>query len=604
MITIPELKAQKRWTLWTLEPGKDGKVTKPPCSPEGFKHDITNPANLRTFAELEPLALKFSGLGFALGEFDGVPLWGVDFDKCCNAALGGQFSPESREVVIQLNSYAEYSPSGTGAHILGLGKLPIEPGNKREVLIRPYPGCKQIEIKGLGFYFTFTGRHLSKTPTDILDRQEQVLALYHRVAKIPKPGKDNGGLTITMPVSEEERFQKLWAGDMSAYNDDHSKADFALCILLAKKYGCDAFKIDREFRKSGLYRDKWERDDYRETTITRAILAVARETPIIFDTAEPMNDDSPAEWAIQPLAGREEGWFPLGEVSLVGGPSGAGKTHALLRMAEGTRHGRETFGHSTEKREYGILLHDRSSASMRRTCKAGKLPIDEVMTRVIRLTREQQKERPAVVVEAAIQSRPNVKLWILEGLDFWTPELHKLDVVGEILDELQRVASRYKVAVVGTLGSPKQKENDRYASGRDQFMGSVAFGRKSETCISIARTTDARVRQMNVYTRNTADEEFFFTWGDEGLTLTTEPTQPDKGVDEQSALFRMEVNVFSATQPGAELVYRKEFGAPATFFRWRRVAQAEGKVTLSAKKYYRSLAYVPTSGMSICTSEG
>jgi hypothetical protein len=251
----------------------------------------------------------------------------------------------------------------------------------------------------------------------------------------------------------------------------------------------------------------------------------------------------------------------------VGGPSGAGKTHALLRMAEGARHGRETFGHNTEKREYGILLHDRSSASMRRTCKAGKLPIEEVMARVIRLSPEQQKGRPAAVVEAAIQSRPNVKLWILEGLDFWTPELHKLDVVGGILDELQRAASRYKVAVVGTLGSPKQKENDRYASGRDQFMGSVAFGRKSETCISIQRTGDSAVRQMNVMTRNTGDEVFFFTWTDAGLATTTEPTEHEKQVDENSAIRRMEANVFAATPFGEELKYSQSFGPPATFFR-------------------------------------
>jgi len=29
------------------------------------------------------------------------------------------------------------------------------------------------------------------------------------------------------------------------------------------------------------------------------------------------------------------------------------------------------------------------------------------------------------------------------------------------MDELQRVAKQYQVAIVGTLGSPKQKENDR-----------------------------------------------------------------------------------------------------------------------------------------------
>jgi hypothetical protein len=588
-LSIDDLKKQRRWTLWRLEQRKDGRLDKPPCNAEGLKHDITNPDNLRTYAELEPLASRFSGLGFALGTFDGASVWGVDIDKCCDVA-DRKFSAETRQVVIDLDTYSEFSPSGTGCHVIGLGKLPIEMGHKREVLVRPFPGAKQIEIKGLGFYFTFTDRHLTKTPADILDRQQQVLALYDRVLKLPKAAKD-GGLVVTVSLTEEERFQRLWAGDMSAYEDNHSVADFALCILLAKKYGCNAFRIDEEFRKSGLYRDdKWERDDYRENTITRAVLAVAKDAPVIFDDAEPMNEDTPPEWVIQPLAGREEGWFPLGEVSLVGGPSGAGKTHSLLRIAESARCGAETFGHLTTKREYGILLHDRSSASMRRTCKAAKLPIDEVMSHVIRLSREQQKERPGAVVEAAIQVRPNVKLWILEGLDFWTPELHKLDVVGDILDELQRVASRYKVAIVGTLGSPKQKENDRYASGRDQFMGSVAFGRKSETCISISRTSDKSVRQMNVYTRNTADEEFFFTWTDAGLTLTTEPTEVDTKGDENSALRRMESNVFAATKVGEELKYKQGFGPPATFFRWRKVAQAEGKVTLTNKKWYRTYA--------------
>jgi hypothetical protein len=68
-----------------------------------------------------------------------------------------------------------------------------------------------------------------------------------------------------------------------------------------------------------------------------------------------------------------------------------------------------------------------------------------------------QKGVPADIVEAAILNQPKVKLWILEGLDFWTPELRKLDKVGDVLDALQRVATAHRVAIVGTLGSPKQK---------------------------------------------------------------------------------------------------------------------------------------------------
>lgn len=599
-LSIEDLKKQRRWTLWRLEQRKDGRLDKPPCNAEGFKHDITNPDNLRTYAELEPLASRFSGLGFALGTFDGASVWGVDIDKCCDVA-DRKFSAETRQVVIDLDTYSEFSPSGTGCHVIGLGKLPIEPGHKREVLVRPFPGAKQIEIKGLGFYFTFTDRHLTKTPTDILDRQQQVLALYDRVLKLPKAAKD-GGLVVTVSLTEEERFQKLWAGDMSAYEDNHSVADFALCILLAKKYGCNAFKIDDEFRNSGLYReDKWEREDYRENTITRAVLAVAKEAPVIFDVPEdgPMDEDAPTTWVVQPLPGREEGWFPCGEVSLVGGPSGAGKTHSLLRIAEGARQGLEVFGHQTTKSDYCILLHDRSTASMRRTCKAAKLPIEDVMSRVLRLTPSQQKARPAAVVEAAIQTRPGVKLWILEGLDFWTPKIGDIEAVGAVMDELQRVAKQYQVAIVCTLGSPKQKENARYTSGRDQFMGSVAFGRKSETCISIQSTSDKAVRQMNVMTRNTGDEEFFFTWSEAGLVLTIEPDKTEAKTEEGSALRRMEAHVFAATKVGDELKYAQQFGPPATFYRWRQVARLEGKVTLSGKKWFRTYAGGVECGESV-----
>ena len=63
----------------------------------------------------------------------------------------------------------------------------------------------------------------------------------------------------------------LWEGDLSAYNDDHSSADQALCNKLAFWFGRDADRIDHVFRRSGLYRPKWLRDDYRQRTIDKAI---------------------------------------------------------------------------------------------------------------------------------------------------------------------------------------------------------------------------------------------------------------------------------------------------------------------------------------------
>jgi hypothetical protein len=582
-VSIPELQKQRRWVLWRLET-VSGKQTKVPYQPNGRKAMANNPATWSTYAECAAVVSNFSGEGIVLGLVDGVSVIGVDLDKCCDA-FEGKFTPESRKIVIALDSYGEYSPNGYGAHVLCLAEFPeeyrgVNTGKKGDAVVRPGPDFKQIEIKGSGFYFTLSGRHIAKTPADLMPRQEQINALCKRVAGMqPKPG------VVVSAGSEDEKYHKLMTGDLSDFNGDHSRADLALCNILARKLNNNFFKIDEAWMKSPLYREKLEREDYRSATIMKAIKGV-----LIFDEAEPMDEDAPTVWIVQPLPGREEGWFPCGENSLVGGASGAGKTHSLLRIAESARQGLDTFGHATTVSDYCILLHDRSSASMRRTCNAAKVSVEEVMARVIRLSRAQQKERPAAAVEAAIQTRPGVKLWILEGLDFWTPDIHKLDVVGDILDELQRVAKQYRVAIVGTLGSPKQKENDRYASGRDQFMGSVAFGRKSETCISIENTSDGAVRKMNVMPRNTAKEEFFFTWTDAGLTLTTEPTEQDKKTDDNSALRRMEGNVFAATPIGEELKYSQRFGPPATFFRWRKVAQLEGKVTLSGKKWYRAYA--------------
>jgi len=66
------------------------------------------------------------------------------------------------------------------------------------------------------------------------------------------------------------KFTALWEGDISGY-DSHSEADLALCCLLAFWTGGDRDRIDRLFRQSGLNREKWAREDYREKTISAAL---------------------------------------------------------------------------------------------------------------------------------------------------------------------------------------------------------------------------------------------------------------------------------------------------------------------------------------------
>jgi primase-polymerase (primpol)-like protein len=71
------------------------------------------------------------------------------------------------------------------------------------------------------------------------------------------------------------KFARLWRGDTSGYDGDESRADLALLSLLAFWCSGDSVRIDRLFRRSGLYRAKWERADYRAASIA---LACGRRT--------------------------------------------------------------------------------------------------------------------------------------------------------------------------------------------------------------------------------------------------------------------------------------------------------------------------------------
>ena len=89
-------------------------------------------------------------------------------------------------------------------------------------------------------------------------------------------------------ILDDERWGPVFNGDLSRYDDDHSTADFAMCGELARR-GLDASDIDTAMRASGLYREKWERDDYRQGTITKVfppeIALVGAPAPNSFDQA-------------------------------------------------------------------------------------------------------------------------------------------------------------------------------------------------------------------------------------------------------------------------------------------------------------------------------
>jgi len=262
----------RQWLCWRYEE-RNGKPTKVPYSPlTSEKARVTDPAGWTGYAEAVAAFRErgYDGIGFVFMKDD--PFCGIDLDDCLDPETD-EIEPWAQEIIDELDSYTEISPRGTGVHILIRAALP-DGRNRRD----------RIEMYDHERYFTVTGRHLEDTPRTIEPRQEQLLALRRR--SLGEPPSATGQKTphpqIDTELSDQEiiekateakngeKFQHLWNGDKSDYGSA-SEADQALCSLLAFWTGPDPHRINSLFRQSGLYREKWDRADYRDRTIRKAL---------------------------------------------------------------------------------------------------------------------------------------------------------------------------------------------------------------------------------------------------------------------------------------------------------------------------------------------
>src|SRR5262249_2044167 len=197
------------------------------------------------------------------------------------------------------------SPSGEGAKLWLVGTLPD--GVKHRVPC----GSGEIEAYDRGRYFTMTGQRLPDVPSGIEDRQEALARLCDRLLRsqaqpeptLPLNGKANGAHRDYGPRSDEDvitagerfspKFAALWCGDTSSYDGDDSRADLALCDLLAWLTGNDPAAMDRLFRRSGLMREKWDSrrggQTYGQLTISKAITGSTKTFDWSRDYSAPTN---------------------------------------------------------------------------------------------------------------------------------------------------------------------------------------------------------------------------------------------------------------------------------------------------------------------------
>lgn len=214
---------------------------------------------------------RYDGIGieFGLHEPEALQIAGIDLDHVVRS--DGTLEPFAAAIVEKMNSYTEYSPSGTGLHILCRVKLPAI-GNKKGL-----ENGTAIEMYNNGRYFTVTGtvygasRGVSERTKEFREVHEKYFGKAKAEEKIDvRPHisdlTDRELLERMFSSSRGYEVRKLYNGDTSGYAS-HSEADLALVAHLLFWTGGDENRVDRMFRCSGLMRKKWDRADYRLRTL-------------------------------------------------------------------------------------------------------------------------------------------------------------------------------------------------------------------------------------------------------------------------------------------------------------------------------------------------
>lgn len=271
------------------------------------------------------------GVGFVVHEGD--MFAGLDLDDCRNPDTG-DLETWAAEVVDDVPTYGEVSPSGTGLHLLGVG---VKPDGNNRGDVDDAEG--HIEMYDSGRYLTVTGHHVDGTPEDIRQVNDELSDVYEEhVADDEPTGDDADERTDQTPpastpseataepdpndLSDDEVIElmmndgyaaDLWEGRWKKHRhrwdtseeQGPSEADLALCNKLAFYSGGDRQQMARLFRRSGLSRPKLDRDDYVHQTINTALKGRTDyyTPPVPDELADKLDDDATADGGRNEISG-------------------------------------------------------------------------------------------------------------------------------------------------------------------------------------------------------------------------------------------------------------------------------------------------------------
>ena len=289
-----ELKQEKRWCLYKIIL-RDGKNTKMPIMPSGKPARSNDRLSWHSFDDCLNALSKNQGTG--LGFFLGDGYIGIDIDKVSDEIMEYSIDFNAASMTANflrgISTYAEISPSKTGLHFIGKGKVPGE--RKR---------YKNLEIYDRDRFFTITGNILTdKDRSKIVNINQELLPLYQIYMPSIDSVEGKAGRINLNPSSlayknrfsqndilnilfnrgyfnySGEDLRQIYNGNYQNYFNSQSEADFFMLGRLLY-YTADVEASISLMERGGLKRNKWYKrrgsTDYIHYIADRAMNGISK----------------------------------------------------------------------------------------------------------------------------------------------------------------------------------------------------------------------------------------------------------------------------------------------------------------------------------------
>ena len=273
---IPDnLKKEKRWCLYKIIQ-RDGKNTKLPLMPSAKPAKSNDKMTWHSYEDC--IAALNRNIGEGLGFFLGEGYIGIDIDKVSDDimaySLDYRASSMTADFLREISTYAELSPSKTGLHFIGKGKVPGE--RKRH---------KNLEIYDEGRFFTVTGNVIKdRDRNKVINIDSELKPLYekympkttvinseYRKNQVNTFYKENPFVQRYRQSSNDvlellfekgyfsytgEDLRRIYYGNYESYFNSRSETDFFMLKRLLY-YTSDINEAVSLIENSGLKREKW-----------------------------------------------------------------------------------------------------------------------------------------------------------------------------------------------------------------------------------------------------------------------------------------------------------------------------------------------------------